>query len=54
MLICFTEVLMGALARVFREDSRKNFEVATNIANIFYQFSQNIRLQPAISHYKVR
>ncbi|KAH7726541.1 cation diffusion facilitator family transporter containing protein [Aphelenchoides avenae] len=47
------EVLMGALARVFREDSRKNFEVATNIANIFYQFSQNVRLQPAISHYKI-
>jgi hypothetical protein len=47
------EVLMGALARVFREDSRKNFEVATNIANIFYQFSKNIRLQPAISQYKI-
>lgn len=47
------EVLMGALARVFREDSKKNFELATNIANIFFCFSQYVIYQPTLSHYKV-
>lgn len=47
------EILMGALARVFREDSKKNFELATNIANIFLQFSQYNQFQALISHYKV-
>uniref|UniRef100_A0A915DGA9 Kinesin-associated protein 3 n=1 Tax=Ditylenchus dipsaci TaxID=166011 RepID=A0A915DGA9_9BILA len=47
------EVLLGALARVFREDSKKNFELATNIANIFLKFSQYSQFQSTLSHYKV-
>uniref|UniRef100_A0A914CMF9 Kinesin-associated protein 3 n=1 Tax=Acrobeloides nanus TaxID=290746 RepID=A0A914CMF9_9BILA len=47
------EILMGALTRVFREDSKKNFELATNIANIFLHFSQYSQFQSLISHYKI-
>ncbi|KAE9549849.1 hypothetical protein FO519_006935 [Halicephalobus sp. NKZ332] len=47
------EVLMAALTRVFREDSKKNFELATNIAVIFLNISKYKEFQPMISHYKI-
>ncbi|KAK0415232.1 hypothetical protein QR680_011840 [Steinernema hermaphroditum] len=47
------EPLMGALARVFREDWKKNFDLATNIANIFVQLSKYHEFQPIISHFKI-
>uniref|UniRef100_A0AC35G9C6 Kinesin-associated protein n=1 Tax=Panagrolaimus sp. PS1159 TaxID=55785 RepID=A0AC35G9C6_9BILA len=47
------EVLMAALTRVFREDSKKNFELATNIAVIFLRLSSHRSLQSIISHYKI-
>ena len=47
------EVLMAALTRVFREDSKKNFELATNIAVVFLRMSEIRSLQPIISHYKI-
>uniref|UniRef100_A0A914ZHC8 Kinesin-associated protein n=1 Tax=Panagrolaimus superbus TaxID=310955 RepID=A0A914ZHC8_9BILA len=47
------DVLMAALTRVFREDSKKNFELATNIAVIFLRLSSIKSLQTVISHYKI-
>ncbi|TKR76730.1 hypothetical protein L596_017831 [Steinernema carpocapsae] len=51
--IIANEPLMGALARVFREDWKKNFDLATNIANIFAQLSKYHEFQPIISHFKI-
>uniref|UniRef100_A0A7E4ZWP1 Kinesin-associated protein n=1 Tax=Panagrellus redivivus TaxID=6233 RepID=A0A7E4ZWP1_PANRE len=47
------EVLMQALTRVFREDSKKNFQLATNIAIVFLRMSGFAEFQPVISHYKI-
>lgn len=44
---------MGALTRLYREDSKKNFALATNIAKIFYQFSLFSQFHPILSHFKV-
>ncbi|EYC21463.1 hypothetical protein Y032_0019g3837 [Ancylostoma ceylanicum] len=47
------ETLIGALARVFREDWKKNFDLATTIIRIFVQFSFYNQFQPALSHHKI-
>ncbi len=47
------ETLIGALARVLKEDSKKSYELATNIVHIFYCFSIYTQFQSMISHFKV-
>ncbi|VDO21634.1 unnamed protein product, partial [Haemonchus placei] len=47
------ETLIGALARVFREDWKKNFELATTIIRIFVQFSYYNQFQATLSHHKI-
>ncbi|KIH42273.1 hypothetical protein ANCDUO_27744, partial [Ancylostoma duodenale] len=47
------ETLIGALARVFREDWKKNFDLATTIIRIFVQFSFYNQFQPTLSHHKI-
>uniref|UniRef100_A0A0R3PGN1 Kinesin-associated protein n=1 Tax=Angiostrongylus costaricensis TaxID=334426 RepID=A0A0R3PGN1_ANGCS len=47
------ETLIGALARVFREDWKKNFDLATTIIRIFLQFSYYNQFQAALFHHKI-
>ncbi|VDO60544.1 unnamed protein product, partial [Heligmosomoides polygyrus] len=47
------ETLIGALARVFREDWKKNFDLATTIIRIFVQFSFYNQFQATLSHHKI-
>ncbi|KAK6740698.1 hypothetical protein RB195_008884 [Necator americanus] len=47
------ETLIGALARVFREDWKKNFDLATTIIRIFVQFSFYNQFHSALSHHKI-
>ncbi|KAK6025723.1 cation efflux family protein, partial [Ostertagia ostertagi] len=47
------KTLIGALARVFREDWKKNFELATTIIRIFVQFSYYNQFQATLSHHKI-
>ncbi|CAD5226876.1 unnamed protein product [Bursaphelenchus xylophilus] len=47
------EVLMGALSRVFREDSQLNYELATNLAKIFNQLSRFSKFHGVLSKYKI-
>ncbi|KAI6224431.1 hypothetical protein M3Y99_01400000 [Aphelenchoides fujianensis] len=51
--IAENDVLVGALTRVLREDSRKNFELATNLASIFVQLSMFTRFHSLLSHFKI-
>uniref|UniRef100_A0A914RV98 Uncharacterized protein n=1 Tax=Parascaris equorum TaxID=6256 RepID=A0A914RV98_PAREQ len=54
MCVFFAETLIGALARVLRDDWKKSFELATNIVSIFFTFSSYTQFQAVIAHYKVR
>jgi hypothetical protein len=47
------ETLLGALGRVLREDWKKNYDLATNIAYIFFCFSTFTSFHQMISHFKV-
>uniref|UniRef100_A0A915BXZ0 Kinesin-associated protein 3 n=2 Tax=Parascaris TaxID=6254 RepID=A0A915BXZ0_PARUN len=47
------ETLIGALARVLRDDWKKSFELATNIVSIFFTFSSYTQFQAVIAHYKM-
>ncbi|KAI0222323.1 Kinesin-associated protein 3 [Lamellibrachia satsuma] len=47
------ETVVGALARVLREDWRKNTELATNIIYIFFCFSSFTQFHGVISHFKI-
>lgn len=47
------ETLVGALARVLRDDWKKSFELATNIVSIFFTFSSYTQFQAVIAHYKM-
>ncbi|CAD5219778.1 unnamed protein product [Bursaphelenchus okinawaensis] len=47
------EVLMGALSRVFREDSQQNYELATSLAQIFCHLSRFSRFHIVLSKYKI-
>ncbi|KHJ83889.1 Kinesin-associated protein, partial [Oesophagostomum dentatum] len=53
MYYFFPETLIGALARVFREDWKKNFDLATTIVRIFVQFSFYNQFQATLSHHKI-
>ncbi|KAJ1356918.1 hypothetical protein KIN20_014889 [Parelaphostrongylus tenuis] len=47
------ETLIGALARVFREDWKKNFDLAATIIRIFVQFPYCSQFHAALSHHKI-
>ncbi|XP_074655810.1 kinesin-associated protein 3-like isoform X2 [Tubulanus polymorphus] len=47
------ETVVGALARVLREDWRKSTELATNIVYIFFCFSSFTQFHGVISHFKI-
>uniref|UniRef100_A0A1I7T4U2 Kinesin-associated protein n=1 Tax=Caenorhabditis tropicalis TaxID=1561998 RepID=A0A1I7T4U2_9PELO len=47
------ETLMMALSRVFREDWKKHFEVATNIMNTFVNMSKFAMFHGALLHHKI-
>lgn len=47
------ETLVGALARVLRDDWKKSFELATNIVTIFFNFSSYTEFQSVVAHYKM-
>lgn len=47
------ETLMMALARVFREDWKKHFEVATNIMNFFVNMSKFSMFHGILLHHKI-
>ncbi|CCD69059.2 Kinesin-associated protein [Caenorhabditis elegans] len=47
------ETLMMALARVFREDWKKHFEVGTNIMNLFVNISKFSCLHGILLHHKI-
>ena len=45
--------MLGALARVLREDSKKSTELATNIIYTFFCFSSFSDFHGIISHHKI-
>ncbi|KAG8182560.1 hypothetical protein JTE90_007297 [Oedothorax gibbosus] len=47
------EILLGALARVLREDGRKSIELSINIVHIFCCFSVFTQFHPVIAQHKV-
>lgn len=47
------ETVLGALARVLREDSKKSTELATNIVYTFFCFSSFSDFHGIISHHKI-
>ncbi|KAL7751426.1 hypothetical protein RI367_003286 [Sorochytrium milnesiophthora] len=47
------ESLMSALSRTLREDSKKSLELITNIAQIFFLFSQYSRFHPLLMANKI-
>jgi hypothetical protein len=51
-LLC-SETVLGALARVLREDSKKSTELATNIVYTFFCFSSFSDFHGIISHHKI-
>lgn len=46
-------MILGALARVLREDWKKSTELATNIIYTFFCFSHYSQFHAVISHFKV-
>ncbi|XP_064483666.1 kinesin-associated protein 3-like [Ornithodoros turicata] len=51
--LCMNDTLLCALARVLREDGRKNMELATNIVYIFFCFSTFSQFHSVITEYKI-
>ncbi|XP_071948132.1 kinesin-associated protein 3-like [Antedon mediterranea] len=47
------ETVLGALARVLREDWKRSVELATNIIYIFFCFSSFTQFHSVVSHFKV-
>ncbi|XP_033122038.1 kinesin-associated protein 3-like [Anneissia japonica] len=47
------ETVLGALARVLREDWKRSVELATNIIYIFFCFSSFSQFHSVVSHFKV-
>ncbi|CAB3401767.1 unnamed protein product [Caenorhabditis bovis] len=47
------ETLVGALSRVFREDWKRSFDVATNIMSTFVNFSRFSKYHPVLLHHKI-
>uniref|UniRef100_A0AC35UG17 ARM repeat-containing protein n=1 Tax=Rhabditophanes sp. KR3021 TaxID=114890 RepID=A0AC35UG17_9BILA len=52
-ILTANETLLSALARVFRDEWKKNFEIATNIALIFLQLAHFSNFHPLLSQNKV-
>ncbi|XP_010220179.1 PREDICTED: kinesin-associated protein 3, partial [Tinamus guttatus] len=48
-----SETVLGALARVLREDWKQSVELATNIIYIFFCFSSFSQFHGLITHYKI-
>ncbi|KAI5630278.1 kinesin-associated protein 3, partial [Silurus asotus] len=46
-------VVLGALARVLREDWKQSMELATTIVYIFFCFSSFSQFHGLITHYKI-
>lgn len=53
LLSFFAEPVVGAMARVLREDWKKSTELTTNIVYIFFCFSSFSQLHSIIIHYKI-
>lgn len=53
LYLCFIETVIGALARVLREDWKKSTELATNIIYIFFCFSSFTQFHGVIMHFKI-
>lgn len=49
----FAETVIGALARVLREDWKRSTELATNIIYIFFCFSSFSQFHGVILHFKI-
>ena len=47
------ETMVGALARVLREDWKRSTELATNIVYIFFCFSSFSQFHGVIAHFKI-
>jgi hypothetical protein len=48
-----TERVLGALARVLREDWKQSLELSTNIVYVFFCFSTFSIFHPVITQHKV-
>ena len=53
-VILLSEILLGALTRVLRDDGKKSFDLATNIVSTFYNFSLCSEFQAVIARHKVK
>ncbi len=53
VVFLFAEIVVGALARVLREDWKRSTELATNIIYIFFCFSSFSQFHGVVSHFKV-
>ena len=53
ILLYFLETVVGALARVLREDWKRSTELATNIICIFFCFSNFSQFHAVILHFKI-
>lgn len=53
LLPSFAEPVLGAMARVLREDWKKSTELTTNIVYIFFCFSSFSQFHSIIIHYKI-
>ncbi|XP_062437851.1 kinesin-associated protein 3 isoform X2 [Rhea pennata] len=51
--LLINETVLGALARVLREDWKQSVELATNIIYIFFCFSSFSQFHGLITHYKI-
>jgi len=47
------ETMVGALARVLREDWKRSTELATNIVYVFFCFSSFSQFHGVIAHFKI-
>lgn len=48
------ETVVGALARVLREDWKRSMELSTNIVYVFFCFSSFSQFHGVIAHFKVK
>lgn len=51
--MCLPEVMLGALARVLREDWTRSIELATNISYVFFCFSSFSDFHGILQQHKV-
>ena len=53
LILAYSETVVGALARVLREDWKKSTELATNIVYTFFCFSSFSQFHGVITHFKI-